>query len=45
MTPFGITAPGRILFGRGVAAKAPGLIRAFGARGVVVHGANPARAA
>ncbi|WP_374376627.1 iron-containing alcohol dehydrogenase [Tabrizicola sp.] len=45
MTPFGITAPGRILFGRGEAAKAPALIRACGPRGVVVHGANPARAA
>ncbi len=45
MTPFGITTPGRILFGRGEAAKAPALIRAYGARGVVVHGANPARAA
>jgi len=45
MTPFGITAPGRILFGRGEAAKAPALIRSFGPRGVVVHGANPARAA
>jgi hypothetical protein len=45
MTPFGITAPGRILFGRGEAAKAPGLIRAFGARGIVVHGATAARAA
>jgi hypothetical protein len=45
MTPFGITAPGRILFGRGEAAKAPGLIRAFGSCGVVVHGANPSRAA
>jgi alcohol dehydrogenase class IV len=45
MTPFGITAPGRILFGRGEATKAPSLIRAFGPRGVVVHGANPARAA
>ena len=45
MTPFGITSPGRILFGRGEAAKAPALIRAFGARGIVVHGANPARAA
>ncbi len=44
MTPFGITSPGRILFGRGEAAKAPGLIRAFGRRGVIVHGANPARA-
>lgn len=45
MTPFGITAPGRILFGRGEAAKAPALIGAFGPRGVIVHGANPARAA
>ena len=45
MTPFGITQPGRILFGRGEAAKAPALIRAFGSRGVLVHGANPARAA
>lgn len=45
MTPFGITAPGRILFGRGEAAKAPALIRAFGSRGVIVHGANPERAA
>ena len=45
MTPFAISTPPRILFGRGEAAKAPGLIRAFGARGVVVHGASPARAA
>ncbi len=45
MIPFGITAPGRILFGRGEAAKAPELIRGFGARGVIVHGANPSRAA
>jgi alcohol dehydrogenase class IV len=45
MTPFGVTQPGRILFGRGEAAKAPGLIRNFGPRGIVVHGANPARAA
>jgi alcohol dehydrogenase class IV len=44
VTPFAISAPPRILFGRGEAAKAPGLIRAFGARGVLVHGANPARA-
>ncbi|WP_374645646.1 iron-containing alcohol dehydrogenase [Tabrizicola sp.] len=44
MTPFAIAAPGRILFGRGEAARAPGLIRAFGARGLVVHGASPARA-
>ncbi len=27
MIPFGITAPARVLFGRGEAAKAPGLIR------------------
>lgn len=45
MIPFSITAPGRIIFGRGEAAKAPGMIRSFGPRGVVVHGANPARAA
>jgi alcohol dehydrogenase class IV len=45
MTPFGITQPGRILFGRGEATKAPALIRAFGPLGVVVHGATPARAA
>jgi hypothetical protein len=45
MTPFAITSPGRILFGRGEAAKAPALIRAFGPCGVVLHGANPARAA
>ncbi len=45
MTPFGITQPGRILFGRGEAAQAPALIRAFGPRGLVVHGTNPARAA
>lgn len=45
MTPFGITSPGRILFGRGEAAKAPDLIRSFGSRGIVVHGSNPARAA
>lgn len=45
MTPFGIAAPGRILFGRGEAAKAPALIAAHGKRGVVVHGADAARAA
>ncbi|MFM7334198.1 MAG: iron-containing alcohol dehydrogenase [Tabrizicola sp.] len=45
MTPFGITSPGRIIFGRGEAAKTPTLIRAFGTRGIIVHGANPARAA
>jgi hypothetical protein len=45
MTPFGIAAPGRILFGRGEAAKAVGLIVEYGQRGVVVHGAQAARAA
>ncbi|MDP2739340.1 MAG: iron-containing alcohol dehydrogenase [Pseudorhodobacter sp.] len=45
MTPFAITLPGRIAFGRGEAAKAPALIAAFGGRGVVVHGTDPARAA
>jgi alcohol dehydrogenase class IV len=45
MTPFSITSPGRILFGRGEAAKAPDLVRRFGARGLIVHGANPARLA
>lgn len=45
MTPFAIAAPARILFGRGESAKAPALIRALGPRGVVVHGANPVRAA
>ena len=45
MTPFAIAAPGRILFGRGEASRAVGLIRAFGLRGVVVHGAQVARAA
>lgn len=44
MTPFDIAAPGRILFGRGEATRAPGLIRGFGARGLVVHGATPVRA-
>jgi hypothetical protein len=45
MTPFAIAAPGRILFGRGEAAKAPSLIVGHGLRGVVVHGAQGARAA
>ena len=45
MIPFAITAPGRILFGRGEAPKAPAIIHAFGARGVIVHGASAARAA
>ncbi|MBC2837146.1 iron-containing alcohol dehydrogenase [Paragemmobacter straminiformis] len=44
MPPFAIALPRRILFGRGEAQKAPALIAAFGPRGVLVHGANPARA-
>ncbi|MCE6968083.1 iron-containing alcohol dehydrogenase [Cereibacter sphaeroides] len=45
MTPFGITAPGRILFGRGEAARAAGLISALDDRVLLVHGATSARAA
>lgn len=45
MTPFSRALPARILFGRGEAARAPGLIHAFGPRGVVVHGASADRAA
>lgn len=44
MTPFAIAGPQRILFGRGEAAKAPALIAAFGARGILVHGATRIRA-
>lgn len=45
MSAFSITMPGRVLFGRGEAAKAPALIAAFGGRGVLVHGADAVRAA
>jgi alcohol dehydrogenase class IV len=45
MPPFAIAMPQRILFGRGEATKAPTLIAPFGPRGLIVHGANPARAA
>ena len=45
MTPFSIAGPARILFGRDEAAKAPALIRAFGPRGMVVHGSDPRRIA
>ncbi|WP_145102981.1 iron-containing alcohol dehydrogenase [Cereibacter sediminicola] len=44
MTPFGIAAPGRILFGRGEARRAAGLIAGFGRRVLLVHGRDPARA-
>ncbi|MBU9697710.1 iron-containing alcohol dehydrogenase [Rhodobacteraceae bacterium HSP-20] len=44
MPPFAIAMPQRILFGRGEAKKAPALLAPFGPRGLIVHGANPARA-
>lgn len=44
MTAFAIQMPHRILFGRGESAKAAALVKAFGPRGIVVHGANPSRA-
>ena len=37
---FSIVMPGRVLFGRGESAKAAALARAFGARGMVVHGSR-----
>jgi len=45
MIRFGISGPGRILFGRGEADRAPGLIRAFGVRVLLVHGARTTPAA
>ncbi|MGP3696316.1 iron-containing alcohol dehydrogenase [Rhodobacter sp. NSM] len=44
MTPFGIAAPGRILFGRGEAGRAAGLVTGFGRRILLVHGRNGGRA-
>ena len=44
MNPFGFALPGRVMFGRGEAQKAPALIRAYGTRGIVVHGADGTRA-
>ncbi|MFN4173470.1 MAG: alcohol dehydrogenase, partial [Pseudorhodobacter sp.] len=41
---FSILAPPRILFGRGTAGLAVAEALAFGARGIVVHGASAARA-
>ena len=43
MTPFGISAPARILFGRGEAAKAGALIATFGTRVLIVHGSDGRR--
>jgi alcohol dehydrogenase class IV len=45
MTTFSIMTPPRILFGRGEVEKAADLAMAFGPRGLIVHGGNPARAA
>lgn len=42
--PFGLTLPGEIRFGRGTAAEAPDRIAAMGARVLLVHGADAARA-
>jgi hypothetical protein len=42
---FSILQPGRILFGRGQVAQAASIAQTYGPRGVIVHGANPARAA
>ena len=41
---FSILQPGRILFGRGVAAQAVDVVRGFGGRVLLVHGAAAARA-
>ena len=42
---FTILQPAQILFGRGQAAQAVRIAHSFGPRGIVVHGANPARSA
>ena len=43
--PFQLLLPGRILFGRGEAAKTAGLAAGFGSRILLVHGRDAARAA
>ena len=45
IAPFQLLLPGRILFGRGEAAKTAGLAAAFGPRVLLVHGRDAARAA
>ena len=45
IAPFQLLLPGRILFGRGEAAKTAGLAAGFGPRVLVVHGRDAARAA
>ncbi len=42
--PFDVALPRRILFGRGRAAEGTAALLALGHRGVLVHGATPARA-
>ena len=44
MSAFEVALPGRILFGRGKAAEAVAALVALGPRGMLVHGATPARA-
>lgn len=44
MTPFGLLAPGLTRIGRGVAAEAAGRIAGFGARALLIHGRDAARA-
>ena len=43
MTPYGFAIPGQIVFGRGTATQAAGLVLARGRRVVLVHGATAAR--
>jgi len=45
MSAFSFALPGRVVFGRGEARMAAAEIRRHGRRGVLVHGANRARAA
>ena len=45
IAPFQLLLPGRILFGRGEAAKTAGLAAGFGPRVLLVHGRDAARAA
>lgn len=45
LSPFQFALPGRVVFGRGMAAQAPDALLALGRRGVLVHGANAGRAA
>lgn len=42
---FAILTPGRTLFGRGAADQAASAVLAWGASGIIVHGASPGRAA